>query len=228
MTDGFRTFITESNKKNKKLYRVFNSIDFIIKDELPAHIDVDYVISKVEEKIPEHVVSNIDCFYVGMFREFKIKDVNAMYKDGTVYVTNEQDDNDDMIDDLIHEIAHATEDIYGQQIYADNKIQREFMGKRARLRDLLIQYDLVPLELYPGFLNIEYTKDFDDYLYNDVGEDRLHFFCNGLFVRPYASTGIREYFATAFEEFLLGDPTHLRNLSPQAYKKVYEICMEEV
>ena len=224
MSKGLQAFVSESNKKNRKEYKVFNSIDMFIKDKLPQNIDIKYVISKVEEKVPSHVVEGIDCFYVGLFKEFERRNINAMYKDGSVYITSEQDDNDDMVDDIIHEIAHAAEDIYAQQIYSDNRIQREFLGKRTRLRDTLAQYELVPLERYADFQQIEYLKEFDDYLYNEIGEERLVHFCDGLFVRPYASTGIREYFATAFEEFLLGEPHYLRTLSPVAYEKVIMVC----
>ena len=33
--------------------------------------------------------------------------------DGAIYVTNEQDDDEDFIDDMIHEIAHLVENTYG-------------------------------------------------------------------------------------------------------------------
>ena len=50
----------------------------------------------------------------------------------------------------------------------------------------------------------------------------------GLFTRPYAVTSIREYFATAFEEYLLGDGEYVKKLSPIAYDKVVLVCSGEV
>lgn len=224
MSDGIRAFIKEA-KNNLKL---FGYKDVIVKDALPEHVDIQEVLSRVEAKVPFHIVEEIDCFYIGHFKEFDLKDINAMYKDGTIYITNDQDDIDDMVDDMIHEIAHAAEDRYAQEIYSDSLVQREFLGKRARLRDTMREYGFVSDADYPKFSELEYSKEFDDYLYNDVGEERLHTFCSGLFIRPYASTGVREYFATAFEEFLLGDQAYLKQLSPAAYDKVALICLEEV
>ena len=34
-----------------------------------------------------------------------------------------------MADDIIHEIAHAVEEKYGELIYSDNLIQQEFSAK---------------------------------------------------------------------------------------------------
>ena len=44
---------------------------------------------------------------VGWFKEFEERDINAFYKDATIYVSNVQDDEDDMVDDIVHEFAHS-------------------------------------------------------------------------------------------------------------------------
>ena len=43
----------------------------------------------------------IDSIIVGELEVFKEKHFNAMYKDGAIYVSNIQDDNEDMIDDIV-------------------------------------------------------------------------------------------------------------------------------
>ena len=142
MPNGIKSFISESaynNKKNQKHFTIFG-IDVFIKDPLPDNVDVFKVKAYVERKIPSLFTDQIDAFYVGHFEEFEQRQVNAMYKDGAVYISNDQDDEEDMQDDIIHEIAHAVENNFAMEIYSDNKIQNEFLVKRTRLRDMLSEY----------------------------------------------------------------------------------------
>tara|TARA_R110002020_G_scaffold90434_3_gene220188 strand:- start:7703 stop:8398 length:696 start_codon:yes stop_codon:yes gene_type:complete len=226
MSDELKDFIKDSSHKsvrNQKHFKIFGVIDFYIKDPLPENIDIVKVIAQVEEKIPFHITNEVDAFYVGNFKEFEEKQVNAMYRDGAIYVSSDQDNDADMIDDLIHELAHAAEEIHARHIYSDNLIQQEFLGKRKRLRDLIFQYGYLG-DKDISFTELEYSKELDDFLYKELGYDKLETFCTGLFVRPYAATDIREYFATALEHYLLEDPVYLKKLSPIAYKKVAMIC----
>ena len=49
---------------------------------------------------------------VGWFEEFEERNINAFYDSGAVYISNLQDDQEDMFDDIVHEIAHSVEDAY--------------------------------------------------------------------------------------------------------------------
>ena len=100
-------------------------------------IDVEFVISKVEELLPHHLCSEVEMIIVGHFDEFEEKGFNAFYDSGTVCVTNNQFDEADMIDDIIHEFAHSVEEPYGMEIYGDSKIKNEFIEKRNTLHDIL-------------------------------------------------------------------------------------------
>jgi len=230
MSDKMANFVKDSSlnsRRNSNHHILFGTVDMYIINPLPKNVDVLTVIEKVEKIIPPHIAQKTEGIYVGNFKEFEEKQVNAMYKDGTIYISSDQDDNDDMIDDIIHEFAHAAEDIYAREIYGDNKIQSEFLGKRKRLRDTLDQYEYLS-GTDVSFQELEFTKELDDFLYNDIGYDKLENFCMGLFTRPYAVTSIREYFATAFEECLLGDGEYVKKLSPIAYDKVMLVCSDEV
>ena len=90
----------------------FGSISVFVKDPLPEDISLRIVLRRIENLIPHYLVNNIDAVYVGQFDEFVEMDKNAAYKDGALYITNDQHDEDDMIDDIVHEIAHA---VYGTQ-----------------------------------------------------------------------------------------------------------------
>ena len=168
--------------------------------------------------MPPYYVNNIDAVYVVQFKEFLEKKTNAAYEDGALYVTNEQDNEEDMIDDIIHEIAHAVEEIAWQEIYSDDKIEVEFLRKRKGLKNMLKSenYDIDKYD----FLNSQYSEDFDMFLYEDVGYEKLTFLTMGLFVSPYAITSLREYFARGLEEYYLGDRKYLTNVSPSVYNKI--------
>ena len=58
----------------------------------------------------------IDAFYVGQFKDLIDYERAAVYRDGAIFITNSQTDNSDMIDDIVHEIAHGLEEKYGYEI----------------------------------------------------------------------------------------------------------------
>jgi len=209
-------------KKNKLLENenltFFGSINVVVKDRLPEEISLRTVLRRVENLLPSYYVNNIDAIYVGQFQEFIEKETNAAYKDGALYIINDQSDENDMIDDIIHEIAHAVEEIAGKEIYEDNKVEVEFLGKRKRLESIL-RSENYEVQKY-DFLNSRYSEEFDIFLYRKVGYPLLTSLTMGLFVSPYAITSLREYFARGFEEYYLGDRKYLTNISSMLYNKI--------
>ena len=203
-----------------------NKVPVIIKDKLPGDIDLQFILDVVEKKIPEHFLYGIDIVYVGDFEEFKDRDINALYQNGALYITNKQSNNEDMLDDIFHEIAHACEESYFSLIYSDGKIQDEFLAKRKKLFDILAQegYNVS----MGDFLNIEYSEEFDQFLYKDIGYDRLTFLTMGLFVSPYGATSCREYFANGFEHYFLEYPGYIKDTSPAVYEKVDGLVFMEI
>ena len=65
----------------------------------------------------------------------------------------------------------------------------------------------------------------DDFLYKELGYDKLNYLINGIFLNPYAVTSIREYFASGLEKYLLDNTKReqLRNFSPELTKKIEEL-----
>ena len=198
-----------------------SGIQVFTKDEIANNlVDMESVISKFESKLPAHVRDNVEMIIVGEFDEFEDRGINAFYKDSALYVSNIQTDNDDLLDDLVHETAHSIEEAYGYEIYADEKIKNEFLKKRFYLYEVLWGMGFkVPREV---FLDTEYTKEFDMFLLQDVGYDKLSEIGKGIFISPYAATSLREYFATAFTEFYMYPDSHgyLQKVSPEVYKKL--------
>tara|TARA_R110002124_G_scaffold94387_2_gene238431 strand:- start:542 stop:1249 length:708 start_codon:yes stop_codon:yes gene_type:complete len=214
-------FITESVAKtstNRKEWYLYGDIFILVKDPLPAHIDLELCLQTVETKIPQHLVYGLDSIFIGEFPEFEARQINAFYRDGAIYITNEQDDDDDFADDLVHELAHLVEKTYGAEIYEDQKISREFLGKRQRLYYMLKSegYDVQPGD----FIQTEYVEDFDMFLFKEVGYEILRQLTQGLFVTPYGATSLAEYFAESFEHYFLKDRTEVKTLSPNCYNKL--------
>lgn len=210
-------------KSQRKEYDMGEYIQVFVKDKIESDFDIQSAIYQIYSLLPAHMFSEIDTIYVGMFDEFKEMETNAAYKNGAIYVSNIQDDKQDFVDDIIHEIAHSLEEPYGYEIYGDKELEREFLEKRTRLYNILKSEGLSPdREL---FMNPSYTIELDSYLYEDVGYDRLNFIVAsyGLFSSAYSATSLREYFANGFEYYFLDDRPYLKEICPILYEKIEEI-----
>jgi hypothetical protein len=183
-------------------------------------IDLEKLISKVESTIPSHLLSEVEMVIVGWFDEFENRKINAFYKDGTLHISNIQDNMIDMYDDIVHEIAHSFEEPYGYEIYGDKKIENEFLRKRKYLHDILWKMGhKIPLNV---FMDTEYNEELDMFLYEKIGYNKLSSIVQGVFVSAYAPTSLREYFATGFTEYYLdSNHNYLKKISPELYKKLF-------
>ena len=200
----------------------FNSISVFIKDPLPENVPLNPVLRKVESIIPRHLVYNIDTVYVGQFKHLKEREINALYQDGALYISNAQDDVVDLLDDIIHEISHAAEEKYGPEIYGDFEIENEYLAKKQRLYEVLKSYEYNVD--YNMFMQTEYSQEFDNLLYKEIGYEKLEHFTIGLFLSNYAVTSMREYFAIGFERYFLGDSGELAAVCPYLSQKIERLA----
>jgi hypothetical protein len=169
--------------------------------------------------------SFIDAIYIGKFPGQDKRNINAKYADRAIYLTNEQDDLEDAVDDVVHELAHAVEDNLYNEIYHDGLIEREFLQKRSKLFRVLSSENYSVNQ--SSFMNPEYDISFDSFLYSEVGYANLAPLSVNLFHSPYAITSLREYFANGFEAFFLeGEAERIKAISPRLYEKLVNI-MEE-
>jgi len=197
-----------------------SGVDVYIKDRLPEEIDPDFVFNYISARIPFHLARNIDIIYVGQFPVMKEKEINAYYEDGAIYVTNKQDEDIDMIDDIIHELAHAVERNNEEIVYGSGRLQSEFKAKRRNLYTRIQEMYEVPR----GFLsNVDYSEEIDNFLFKTIGYDVLNQLVVSIFVSGYAATSVNEYFARGFEEYFIGDKELLKQLSPVLYKIIDEL-----
>ena len=208
----------------KKRFYFNRGINFIIKDPLPVKIDMEKVMGLLRSNLPTSCYDGINNVYFGKFDILNKRQLTAIHYKDNIYLDSDKiDDEKDVLDDLIHEFAHRFEENNFEKIYEDGKIINEFIGKRNRL------YDLLTLEVekekddkinYFDFLNTDFDKEFDKFLYNKVGYEKITNLAPTLFIRPYAATSLREYFATGFEDYYLNGGQELKNISPVLYAKI--------
>ena len=223
MLEYIKKSLDEQPDVKKDLY--LHSVPVQALQPFTNNIDFASVIAKVESLVPQKLVNNIDVIYVANLKNFNRKDrsFNAMYKDGAIYISPDQDDAKDLLDDIVHEIAHSFEKEYQGLIYGDGNLEREFLAKRRSLYYLVDNKNINILH----YNNAEYNAKFDDYLYHDVGYDKLRAISSGLFYSPYAITSLREYWANGFENYLLGDRERLKDLSPVLCSKIYHVLEDK-
>jgi len=215
-----KQYILEGSKKSKvdfKRYNIYGK-PFIFSQPFEKKINLEYIKNKIETLIPEHFLDNVDGFFVGYVEEFfhGNREYNAMYKDGAIYLSPDQDDERDLLDDILHEVAHAVEKTNEDKIYGDGRLSREFLAKRKHLYYLLGDKEY-GIEAYD---NPEYDYEFDQHLYKNIGYNSLRGISAELFYSPYAITALREYWANGFENYLLGSRGKLKEISPVLYQKI--------
>ena len=221
MNEGLHQYIKNSHQQSlneRTEYSLFGNVYVYVKDPLPSEIDLTIVLKRVEETIPRFLAQNVESIFIGQFEELEAREVEAVYDSGTIYLTNEQDSTEDMFGNILHEIAHSIESWAGMEIYADGSLEKEFLIKRKKLFDILLSmgYNISLVD----FMSAEYSKKFDFFLYKSVGYDKINMLASNLYPTAYSATSIREYFATGFEEFLLGDRNELMNIAPVLFTKV--------
>ena len=218
-----RDYIKKYSNQVQKLDTHYNihTVPLVVIDDFSSEIDVRVLVHKIESLIPEYLLTNIDIIYIVYTNDFVrgARTFNAMYKDGAIYISPDQDNEEDLLDDVVHEIAHSLEKQYQEEIYGDEMLEREFLAKRNTLYYLVDE----PTVNKSVWQEPNYSPKFDNHLYNNIGYDKLRAVSSQLFYSPYAITSLREYWANGFENYLLGDRQRLKDLSPILYNKVINL-----
>jgi len=218
--EKMKNYIQEKN--NNKFF--INGIKISMKSN-PSNISVGEIkssLTKAIEKIPGHLLKNLNAINIGNFLELKKRKIQSFYKNSSIFMTSDYEDSVDMIDDLVHEVAHSVEEIFGSVIYSDQEVEKEFLNKRKKLWRTLREAGF-DVEL-SKFLNPNYNQDFDLFLYKEVGYAFLRTATKSVFYSPYGSTSLREYFANGFEAFFMKEEiARLKKISPVLYKKMINL-----
>ena len=220
-----KKYIQESHSRSlreRKEYMMFGTVNVFIKDSFTNNIDMTSVISDIEDTIPSKFFYNIDMVIIGKFEELESRGIRAAFMDGAIYVTNDQPSESQVFEDVIHEIAHSVEKEYGQELYGDGKVESEYLAKKKRFLDNLAANGVrVPNRIRHG---VEYSKVFDEFLHFEMGFEKANNLSMGVFLTPYSSVSISEYFATAFEHYYVeSDFATLSAMCPVVYEKIENI-----
>jgi hypothetical protein len=206
-------------KQKVRKHFVVKNIEVFVKDLPSENINTYSAIEKALNLVPRHLLKRIKSINVGIFKELEDREVQAVYKDASIFITSKQDSEDDMVDDLVHEVAHSVEELFNERIYSDGLIRSEFIQKRKKLWSLLKDKGF-SLDL-DTCLGVKYNKEFDEFLYKQVGYPMLSIITSNLFYSPYGATSLREYFANGFEAFFMKeDVSRLKRVSPRLYEKI--------
>lgn len=223
------SWINESAKRGSDMRKHFkmHDIEIFIKDPLPEIVDADFAFKYIASVLPAYLMTEIDIVYVGQFEDLKKRNVNAIFEDGAIFVTNEQVNEMDFIDDIVHEIAHSIEKKYVELIYGDGAVEREFKQKRKKLYDILKEKGKnPPAEI---ITTVNYNEKVDNYFFHEIGYPvigQMSAFAK-LFTGPYSATSIREYFATGFDQYFLGEELLVRNFCPSLHRVLTDLTQLE-
>ena len=205
-------------QRDKKELLLFNRIPVMIQDK-PTY-NIEEILKKIEKTIPLQFVTDLDYILISNSNYMEDREIEAVYKDGIIYMAPEMEDDQDALLSIVHELAHLLEETH-PEIYLDETIETEFIGKRKKLEQLLTAHGFDTQD--QDFQKTEYCEKFDDFLYLQIGYPVLRGLASGLFLSPYAATSVREYFADAFEEYFIREPKYVKLISPSVYFKIEEL-----
>jgi len=214
-------YIKSSHDKAKAQHFLWeNRINVYNAQALPPDINIEHVLENIASRLPSSFLEGIESIFIGDFEHMRKKEVDAMFQDGAIYIYPPYvHSEEDLEDDLVHEIAHSLETLHMEEIYGDGQLEREFLFKRMQLVGAL-KDEGAPFFPRDYFLNVDYSAELDNYLYRVVGYPLLATLTTHIFVSPYGATSLREYFANGFEEYYMREPNAVKNISPQLYKKI--------
>jgi hypothetical protein len=215
-----KEYIRERVKNTTRHFKFGNSSVEEI-DQMPENINLPAIFKAIENNLPSHYFKNLEGVVIQHLPEFDEREVNAVYRDKKFYITNKQDNTKDLMDDIIHEFAHHMETLFPEMIYGDQSLIREFRRKRYELK-FELQSEGYWVDQY-DFDDLKYDEKFDVFLYKRVGRNMLRMITTGLFMRPYSAVSLREYFATGFEAYYLGQRDSLESMCPFLYDKITEL-----
>ncbi len=217
--------IMESMKQKTKFKpkerKLFNKIYVWEKDPFSEDVDLDVALEKIVKIIPKHFFRNVEGIYIGQFPELIDRSLNAMYADNAIYISSSILNTEELVINIVHEIAHSMEETIAQFVGTEDQIANEFLVKRNQLKKILHAngYNVSKQD----FDNLEYDEKFDEFLYNEVGYPVMNTITANIFVSPYGATCYREYYANGFEHYFLNDFSSVKTISPRLFDLLTKI-----
>lgn len=197
-------------------------------------INIPKVLKSVRILIPENLyVDSLFEIYIGKFDSLKTKGVDSTYNKGYIYISSsylkmKTGAERKLARALTHEIGHAFESQFYDDIYEGSKIsaiEDEFRKKKVKLfSELEEKGHQIPNEWID---NHKPNKYFEDFLKNEVGYESLISSTEDDVVSPYVYTSLSEYIATNFQYYFLGNRSRVKEYAPEFYELLEEIIFSQ-
>ena len=194
-------------------------------------INIKRILKSVSVLIPQELFrDSLRDIYVGKFNVLDHQGNDSMYSEGTIYISSEyinaEGDNPDrkFLRALVHEIGHAFEKEYYDDLYQGQDISRielEFQDKKVTLFDILEDkgYDPKDEWLYTDSPGDEFSK----FLTDHVGYKNIMQVTEDEVVSPYAYVSLSEYIVMNFQYYFAGNKSRVQEYSPEVYNFIETI-----
>ena len=110
-------------------------------EKFPSHINVSEIVSELKSLLPYELYSGLEGIYVGTFKELEQRNVQAIFKDGVIYLSSHKNnpkiDMETILKHIVHEIGHLVEDRFANDVYGDQNIEIEYLTKKRNLVNIL-------------------------------------------------------------------------------------------
>jgi hypothetical protein len=222
--------LQEYNNLLLKKYYLYNKIPVYIKDplKLEIHIDLEKIISLIENKIPEILVIDLKSIWIGDFPSLTKVNSQSLYKDNIIYLTNSFNTKESLYYSLLYEMNRATAEYYNLSITSDGQLEREFIFKRMALYNRLTksQKDYISIE---PFLDVKYNSELYKFLYTKLSESYLIKLHENIFIHYNGIYSLEEYFAITYYIYItkMNSTTkeNLESYGPIVYNKLQSLLL---
>lgn len=213
---------------NIGIYKVYNTL---LKINGLDGAEIRTLMSQVN-KLPETLFQNCQTIFIFNSNDPQ-PEFNSSYSYGTITINlNTVKNKNNLIKLITHELFHSLEEIIKDQqgpyfgVY--QSVEREYKFKRKKLLNTLNSDPNVKNKPHPKFWNtIEFSNEFDSYLYHDVTYPVLQFKIKDYFPSPYAATSISEYMSVGMEIFLFEDSNWLKVFCPELYRLILKVIWKK-
>jgi hypothetical protein len=218
---------------NKKEWYIYNKILIYIKNNLKLSINMNYVIEIIENIIPKHIFNNnIDTIFIGEFQELKNKNLDVIYKEKSIYISNtKQYTNESLIYCILLGVGYSL--LYSQKdyLFKDNIIQIEFLKKRVQLSNILKYYVEKGILEYEKLISIDYYRMLESvvvHLLESLPRDKnILNALNEIYITNFGMFSIENYVIDGYVELLYTkDLSKFKRVYPELFLKLDKLIYD--
>lgn len=173
-------------------------------------------------KLPRYLFSNIKQIFIYPSNKLNSNNFEGYSVKESIFINCDNiKSNNDIIKILIHECFHTIESDIKQTLSEQyKKTCIEYLNKKKIVLDKIKNTNLYLNPNNDYYSTIEYQKDFDFYLYKEIGYDNLYFKIFDIFPSAYSMTSVSEYIAVCFEVYFFENREWLSKYCSEVYKLI--------